>query len=351
MKENAKRENWIDILKFVAIMGVLIDHSYETLYTDLRINMLSYYAVPLFILIGGFNAYYSEKRNSSIPYLRNIYRKLCGIIPPYVLGTIFASIYYNHKFNLAVVMRCLITFSAIPPFYYIYIFIQLLLISRILYKLVVFISRRNYSILLFLCSLTLFLGISYIFSIYTDVSYIDLWGPGNYLFGGFCLFIFYFGMILGCIYENKETTIIKAYIMVCMCIVGIIVWINKINDIVEFGTKYCCNLGLDYFSASPIIHVFFSLMIFEIICSINYIIKHYDVSFFNILKVFELIGRHTLYIFLFHLIFKFIFKGYIGIYIQNIWLYRVVCMGFMVFIPIAIECVFNRVYVYCLKTE
>lgn len=42
---NVREVKWINCAKLVAILAVMTDHTYSLLYTDLGINMLSYFSV------------------------------------------------------------------------------------------------------------------------------------------------------------------------------------------------------------------------------------------------------------------------------------------------------------------
>lgn len=53
---------WIDIAKAIAIIGVIINHTTDILYTDGKICSSSYYAVSLFILLAGTTKYMTLKK-------------------------------------------------------------------------------------------------------------------------------------------------------------------------------------------------------------------------------------------------------------------------------------------------
>lgn len=59
-----KRIEWIDCAKFVAIIGVLSDHTYILVYSNRMIAVASYAAVSLFVLIAGIVSYDSICRKS-----------------------------------------------------------------------------------------------------------------------------------------------------------------------------------------------------------------------------------------------------------------------------------------------
>lgn len=52
-----KKIKWIDVAKFFAIFGVLVDHTVNILYFNLKTQYKSFYAVSLFIIISGMLSY------------------------------------------------------------------------------------------------------------------------------------------------------------------------------------------------------------------------------------------------------------------------------------------------------
>ena len=68
MEQKGQRADWIDAAKLVAILGVLVDHTQNVLYSNHRIADCSYYSVGLFIFLMGVTGYGSYSRyRGSIP--------------------------------------------------------------------------------------------------------------------------------------------------------------------------------------------------------------------------------------------------------------------------------------------
>lgn len=57
MEQEVQRSYWIDAAKLVAILGVLVDHTQNVLYSNHRIADCSYYSVGLFIFLMGVTGY------------------------------------------------------------------------------------------------------------------------------------------------------------------------------------------------------------------------------------------------------------------------------------------------------
>ena len=82
-KENNDRAHWVDMAKFLAIVGVMIDHTNGVLYTNQSIAFSSYYSVSLFILVMGVTNYWSYKKvyGSAIT---KVYKGCWKIFRPYI---------------------------------------------------------------------------------------------------------------------------------------------------------------------------------------------------------------------------------------------------------------------------
>lgn len=98
-----ERNNVIDIMKGIAILGVIIGHTYW-LPEWVKLGVYSFH-IPLFFLISGYFAKtYDEKRQKGLEYVRYNFRKL---IIPYILTAIASIgstlIYAIFSHNLSVI--------------------------------------------------------------------------------------------------------------------------------------------------------------------------------------------------------------------------------------------------------
>lgn len=66
MNEEKKQIEWINGAKFVAILAVLVDHTYGILYNNPDIAKATYFSVALFVLLSGMTSYLSDMR-----YMKN----------------------------------------------------------------------------------------------------------------------------------------------------------------------------------------------------------------------------------------------------------------------------------------
>lgn len=54
-QQKNERINWIDCAKLIAMIAVLVDHSNNLLYSDVRIAYASYFSVSFFVILSGIS--------------------------------------------------------------------------------------------------------------------------------------------------------------------------------------------------------------------------------------------------------------------------------------------------------
>jgi len=188
------RVKWVDIAKFFAILAVLIDHTNNTLYSNNSIAFFSYYSVGLFILVMGVTFAWSyERKNVSV--LRNIYRKSKGILVPYAVATFIYLLFFYKAIDVNFYLERLIKFDICTPFYYVLLYVQLVLVSPLVYYWLSNTINKKYGVIwriiggVFVTLISIFTtGRSDIFGVY---------GGGGKLFGGTFLILLYMGMWFG----------------------------------------------------------------------------------------------------------------------------------------------------------
>lgn len=134
LNNKAEYFKWIDFLKGLAIIAVVLDHMYGTVYIDYRIQLMSFYSVTLFIILAGITSYISmEKRRISNYNFRYVITRLKPVLVKYMVATIIITTYNMRFFDLKVVLDKVLNFTASGPFYFIVFFCQLIIVSPILY--------------------------------------------------------------------------------------------------------------------------------------------------------------------------------------------------------------------------
>lgn len=124
---------WINCAKFMAICGVLVDHTTRILYTNPRLHFASFFAVSLFILISGLLSYRSISHHN-YSYTKTVVHSLKKIVLAYLVATFIYQVWAYKSFDLQRYIYGLILFNTSGPFYYVLLYIHLILISKILYN-------------------------------------------------------------------------------------------------------------------------------------------------------------------------------------------------------------------------
>ena len=342
MMDNTKRAYWIDVAKFMAIIAVMIDHTNGLLYKNPRIAYFSYYSVSLFILMMGVTSYWSySKYNGSI--IRKVGKGCWKIIRPYLVVTCLYSIIFERQFHFVNYLTYVIHFNASGPFYYVLLYLQLLFLAPVLYSVLKQADRVKYGVAIEIIGLIAVLVVSSMTTNYSNI--LDVYGGGGKLFGGTYLILLYLGMLFGKHYEkfslNKRALVILFILSTTLTALW---WYFISVDNCQIDTYIPYGGGFNPPSLS------FGLYAVLMACTIYLLEKvlNFNTQFTKVFRTISVLGKHTLYMFLYHRMFLDIvfpqFFARTGIVISNIWVMRTVYFTCMVGGPIVIESVLERIH-------
>jgi fucose 4-O-acetylase-like acetyltransferase len=287
-KTDKKRFVWIDACKCIAILAVIIDHLYKKSYDIRALQTYTAFSVGLFVFIGGINSANSIRNSiSNIDTKKYLYRRCIQILIPYAFATFIYSFYQNNNFfDFIAFFKHLILFDTVGPFYFVLFYIQLLLISTILFSL--FYASTSFK------RKALFLFFSYIVGVICQkYSFIlPVHAAGKYLFGGSYLFIFCAGIC----FDDFLRPISKkvsfwVFMSMFMCLLFIII----------FDIPVHFNLFTNPPNIYTISYIFIIFCLIYTFSSIFTFIPH-CISQYPI-ELFKFIGKYSLYIFLYHILF------------------------------------------------
>ena len=209
VSQKKKRAEWVDAAKLAAILAVLLDHTHEILYQSHQLGFFSLYNVSLFILLMGVTTYWSyrkadERRDgtrSAGAVLREetlrVLRKCLGIFLPYLLATTVYFLVLFDSYDFSIYWYYLWHFSLSAPFYYVFLYMQLVVVSPFLYA---FVKRTESRKWLWIVGAVVILMISSLTTNHTNIA--DIYGGGGKLFGGTYLFLLYLGMLFGAVHDR-----------------------------------------------------------------------------------------------------------------------------------------------------
>ncbi len=327
---------WINIVKLIAILAVLTDHSEMILYNDPSIAIATYFSVTVFVFVSGMMTYGSIHRHD-LPYVDYLKRSLMKVIPGYlVVVFIYMLVMCGGYFDLKTYFDNVLSFNVSAHFYYISVYIQLMLISVPLVRLMDR-FRGRYMWLNELLIGFLILLFSIWSNNYTNIFYI--YGGGGKLLGGTYLTVFYLGMLAGkheWFNERNRNVYIAVSIVSCL---GIFLWWRfECRD--HYGLDRRLHLG-DGVNPPGVSTIIMAMLVLTLCFCVTNLLEKRKITE-KLTNILSKIGRHTFYIFLYHrIVLDNLLVPYVKI--PNIWLRRMGFMALMIIIPIGVEFCFTDV--------
>lgn len=345
MKDRAK---WVDAAKFIAIIAVMTDHTNGFLYTDQRIALFSYCSVSLFILIMGITTTWSYLKGGGKAGSKAV-KKCLDILRPYAVATIIIGLFKYREFDFEVMLDHLIHFNMSGPFYYVLLYCQLALIAPVLFYFLNNICDRKAG---FILEAVGFVAVLIISKQTMDHSNILGVFAGGKLFGGTYLILFYMGMWFGKYYNKIKISTVVAAVLAVIASVCTVCWWHFITiDNFSLDSKLPFGGGINPPSISLGLYaclIALSLYFIEMSC-----LNRNGRIVMKIMGGLGFIGKHTLYIFLYHLfiletVFPFILSA-AGIAINGFWIRRVVYFSGMILGSMLIEMILEKFHVVIRK--
>lgn len=322
MKEGKVRTRWIDCVRCIAILAVLVDHTRGRLYSNQDIQMASFFSVSLLILIMGMTSYISHEMHKE-RYVSGLWRRNKKIFINYLIATFVYLIYTTHFFDLKEYVTYVLHFNISGPFYFVLLFFQLSLTSYFLFWCVSNFTLKGVGGLFLII-----LGVSIFSTQFTNIY--DIYGGGGKLLGGTYLILFYTGMIVQRYGLLERVSRLKSIIIaICSSALWFFWWRyicgteREIDRFLPFGE------GINPPGLSLMILALLTLLSAYGIFTLSEQIKILT----PLVSLISFVGRHTLEIFMYHILVRDILDKYIVIANMNVK--RIVYLCAMIFIPIA----------------
>lgn len=331
---------WINCGKFCAIIAVLVDHTNGILYTNQNIAIWSYFSVSLFILLSGITTWFSyEKKNGNF----FVGKRVLKIFTPYILAVFIYQLCHFHYFDFDTYISYLISFNISGPFYFISLFLQLILVSPILYIMLKKTTLNELHKCIFQDSLVLLLIIlvSYFTTNYTNIR--NIYGGGGRLLGGTYLILYYLGMLFAKHYSffKKCNLLLSSTAFAALYLVW---FFFECTNRFSLDKKFPFGTG---FNPPSITSMTMAIIVMGLIFStISFLeIRIRGSLGKRIIDIMDFIGKNTLYIFLYHRLFlDYLLLPYFSITIK--WIKIAVYFGVMIFGPISISMCLNFIKLY-----
>jgi len=335
--DTKERTQWIDVARFLAIVAVMTDHTYCVLYSTKDIAQGTYFSVSLFILLTGITMFWSL-RNPELNFKSWVIRRIKGILGPYLIASAVCVFLFYRFFDLEIYINGVVHFNIVGAFYYVLLYLQLIVIAPLLYQIFVFSNNKKLGFLIEVVGLLFVVIISFLTMNYTNI--LSVYGGGGKLFGGTYLILLYLGMCIGKYYEKIR---LKRWQSIIVFVIGLSVsvlcWKFIVNDQFQLDKRLPFGNGINPPGISLIIY---TLLITATIYSLGMLIRDFENSVFGIVfKQIAKLGKHTLYIFLYHgfwiEVLALFFETPIGRSMDHIWVKRVVYFPCMILGSLFIE--------------
>lgn len=317
------RIQWINWAKFVAICAVLVDHSYGILYSNHEVAWASYFSVSLFIIVSGMTSYISNQTRPDEKWHETFWRTSAKMIIAYLMAAFLCFVMKTRSFHVKEYCIGVLKFNIQGPFYFVALYLQLMIINRILYNLVSKLSLKK-NFLLGGCILI----IATVTTQYTNI--LNIYGGGGKLFGGTYLFCYYIGMMF-IKYDVFSDNIKRGIFFAVSGAIGYFVWWKFVCiDQLVIDSKLPFGSGMN----PPGVSLFImSILVLGLVYGLCMLLQRLNLNL--VVDSVSWLGAHTLYIFLYHRAFLDVLSSRIDL--ENQILKGIICFGAMVIGPMLIE--------------
>lgn len=191
-----KREVWIDVLKGIAILAVVLDHAFYIFYQyrNYYIWQHTFFSITWFVFLAAVtNTKSLRLKNWRFPgsYFRFWYRRAISTVVPYVVISVFIFLFYNFpKVNTSLLVSELVNFSVQPTYYFINLLLQLYFVFPFLYSIIKM-TKRSWQRLII--GILAFIAAFYVFLAVNNLPW-PFYSLGV-LFGGNYFFVFVLGIL------------------------------------------------------------------------------------------------------------------------------------------------------------
>lgn len=328
---------WVNCAKAMAILAVMVDHTRGYLYENKDVAYASYYSVSLFILISGMTSYLSDQRHRE-SWWQTFIRSSKKLVNAYCIAGAVCLVWLTKSFDLLTYMNGLIHFNILSLHYFVFLYIQLMLVNRFLFNFLQKCPRSPKGYAQEGLMLVGLMALSSWTTNYTNI--LDIGGGGGKLLGGTYLFVYYIGMALMKHGWLCDSSIWKELILgAASAGLWVVLWRymcengNALDAYVPFGNG---------FNPPSVSFILFALFMCGVCFSAFTLLSKVRATAW-IADGMNWIGKHTMSIFLYHLLLlsQVCTPVLLILPVSNIWLSRLVCFGGMIVGSIFIQYTVN----------
>lgn len=330
---------WLNCAKFVAILAVLVDHTYGILYSNQNIQTATFFSVSLFILIAGITSYMSNSRHNE-GWWKAFIRSSKKLVAAYLIAVAVYYILSARSFDPLRYADYVIHFNVSLPHYFVLLYIQLMVAGWPLSRMLQAFKNSKYEHAM---ETLLFIAVVAFSSFTTNnTSILGVYGGGGKLLGGTYLILYYIGMLIAKYVDLQDFTKKRSIYLAlaggaCYAIWLFVIYANGrelIDSHFPFGD------GLN----PPSISIFvLALAMLAFTAGLFSLLE--DSKYGSWMTAsFDWLGRWTMTIFLYHMLFLLALDhfGLDAILAHSIWLGRIICYLVMITGPMIIDIVIRK---------
>ncbi len=322
---------WLDFLKGLAILAVVMNHVFDSrapICPSGLVCELSFFNVSLFVLCGGVSASMSlVKCIESGRKWTKVASRTMSLFGNYTLALFLTVILTQRRFDFGGFLSLWISFPA--QFYFVLFFCELLVVAPIVYAILL--KCRGKHLQSIGCLICIML-VSFYCMFFTRIPMI--YGGGGVCLGGSYLFLF----SLGLFFKMNISLSAKKTLISILCLMMIPLAFAALLKVLSGGAQ-----GLVWSLNPPgLLRMGYALCLF---IGFYALLKIRWVQSTSIVRVFAWFGRHSLDIFLYHMIVLMVllklFPNFSG------WLWAACCCLLMLIGGVVIGKGVRRTIVYC----
>lgn len=349
MRETGNKQiHWINCAKLIAILAVMLDHLHGMLYEHDGMQRMTHFAVPLFILLSGITSYLSGSKYLGSGALQVFRAKTKKILVAYLGATLIYTLVMTRGFDFLDFLNALVHFNASGPLYFVALYLQLMLAFYPLYLILKRIpgSPGGCFLEILLGGLLLLFGLWS--SEYTNI--LNIAGGGGKLLGATFLFLFYLGMVAE---KHHWFYSDRPWKYAALAVVGGGLTIITELLILERWEVFEGRVPFAAETNPPgILLIAAAVSVLLLLAGVFSLLDHSPLH--RVSEALGSLGKHTLYLFLYHKLFLDITNHFLRLYLP-LWLKWILYFAAMFCGPLLLEWIIGRIKKgwrsLCLKKE
>jgi hypothetical protein len=268
-----------------------------------------------------------------------ILKRLKPILIPYAIATAMYQLVESRHLDFDTYISQLTRFSANRSFYFVAFYIQLVIISPLLFEWLCFINKSRFKYQFHGATIIILTVLASVLINYTSV--MGLHGGGGIVFGGTYLILYWLGMVFASRRKNvmQMTNKKTGWLVIIMAAVLIVYYLLYSNYYLVLDAKLS-NLFKEGFNPPGISFSIYAILVGLFIYFAVAWFEHMGGAINTIIRFIVKLGNCSLYIFLYHRMVLYL-MNYIPL-VNNMWYRRLIVFPCMILLPCLLKYLVDR---------